>query len=195
MTETDQHLRADRGRLRQLLENLIQNAVEHVGEDVTLAVGEIGASMSKMMVLISRQKTVRRSSKRHLSYRGRNGTGLEKHQENNLSTWLENRYHRRDSCRYTVRSHERRGRLIVDTLLYLSTAASATLHTTFTPVPRILTPTAFYLYLCRFVPNVGAIRTHHRLRKRNKNAVVVEEHSNYATLSRVRRDGRIINHG
>lgn len=41
VTDTDQHLRADRGRLRQLLENLIRNAVEHGGEDVTVTVGEM----------------------------------------------------------------------------------------------------------------------------------------------------------
>jgi len=40
-TDTDQHLRADRGRLRQLLENLIRNAVEHGGEDVTVTIGEV----------------------------------------------------------------------------------------------------------------------------------------------------------
>lgn len=37
--ETNQHLLANRARLQQLLENLIHNAVEHAGEDVTVIVG------------------------------------------------------------------------------------------------------------------------------------------------------------
>jgi len=39
--DTDCHLQADRSRLRQLLENLIRNAVEHAGENTTVTVGEI----------------------------------------------------------------------------------------------------------------------------------------------------------
>jgi signal transduction histidine kinase len=39
VTETDDRVRADRGRLQQLLENLMRNAVEHGGEDVTMTVG------------------------------------------------------------------------------------------------------------------------------------------------------------
>ncbi|MFB6176729.1 MAG: GAF domain-containing protein, partial [Halobaculum sp.] len=39
--ETDRRIRADRSRLKQLLENLIRNAVEHGGEDVTVTVGEL----------------------------------------------------------------------------------------------------------------------------------------------------------
>ncbi|MCQ4333883.1 PAS domain-containing sensor histidine kinase [Natronomonas sp. F2-12] len=39
--ETDRHLRADRHRLRQLLENLVRNAIEHGGQNVTVTVGEI----------------------------------------------------------------------------------------------------------------------------------------------------------
>ncbi|MFB6209944.1 MAG: PAS domain S-box protein [Halobacteriales archaeon] len=38
---TDQRIQADRGRLKQLLENLIRNAVEHGGEDVTVEIGEL----------------------------------------------------------------------------------------------------------------------------------------------------------
>lgn len=41
VTETDQHVRGDRSRLQQLLENLIRNAVEHAGETVTVTVGEL----------------------------------------------------------------------------------------------------------------------------------------------------------
>ncbi|MFB6090068.1 MAG: PAS domain S-box protein [Halobellus sp.] len=38
---TDRVVRADRSRLQQLLENLIRNAVEHGGEDVTVTVGDL----------------------------------------------------------------------------------------------------------------------------------------------------------
>jgi signal transduction histidine kinase len=38
--ETDLTVRADRSRLRQLLENLFRNAVEHGGDDVTVTVGD-----------------------------------------------------------------------------------------------------------------------------------------------------------
>ena len=39
--ETDAIVKADEGRLRQLLENLFRNAVEHGGEDVAVAVGDL----------------------------------------------------------------------------------------------------------------------------------------------------------
>jgi PAS domain S-box-containing protein len=39
--DTDRRVRADRSRLQQLFENLIRNAVEHGGEDVTVTVGEL----------------------------------------------------------------------------------------------------------------------------------------------------------
>jgi len=39
--ETDRELLADGGRLKQLLENLVRNAVEHGGEDVTVTVGDL----------------------------------------------------------------------------------------------------------------------------------------------------------
>ncbi|WP_313692079.1 hybrid sensor histidine kinase/response regulator [Halorarum halobium] len=41
VVETDRSIRADRGRLRQLLENLLRNAVEHGGSDVTVTVGAL----------------------------------------------------------------------------------------------------------------------------------------------------------
>jgi PAS domain S-box-containing protein len=40
--DIDRRIRADRSRLKQLLENLIRNAVEHGGEDVTVSIGELG---------------------------------------------------------------------------------------------------------------------------------------------------------
>jgi PAS domain S-box-containing protein len=39
--ETDQTIRADQSRLQQLLENLIRNAVDHSGENVTVTVGTL----------------------------------------------------------------------------------------------------------------------------------------------------------
>lgn len=39
--ETDCSIRADETRLRQLLDNLLRNAIEHGGEDVTVTVGEL----------------------------------------------------------------------------------------------------------------------------------------------------------
>jgi PAS domain S-box-containing protein len=39
--ETEQTVQADQSRLRQLLENLVRNAVEHGGSDVTVVVGEM----------------------------------------------------------------------------------------------------------------------------------------------------------
>jgi len=39
--ETDRVVRADEGRLKQLFENLVRNAVEHGGEGVTVTVGEL----------------------------------------------------------------------------------------------------------------------------------------------------------
>jgi PAS domain S-box-containing protein len=41
--DTDRHVLADRSRLQQLLENLIRNAVQHGGRDVTVTVGELDA--------------------------------------------------------------------------------------------------------------------------------------------------------
>ena len=39
--DADRAVRADRSRLRQVLENLVRNAVEHAGADVTVAVGDV----------------------------------------------------------------------------------------------------------------------------------------------------------
>ena len=41
VTETDRTIRGDPSRLKQLLENLFQNAVEHGGEDVVVTVGDL----------------------------------------------------------------------------------------------------------------------------------------------------------
>lgn len=41
VTETDQIIQANRPRLQQLMENLIRNAVEHGGDDVTVTIGEL----------------------------------------------------------------------------------------------------------------------------------------------------------
>lgn len=41
VTECESVVRADRSRLQQLLENLLRNAVEHGGDDVTIIVGEL----------------------------------------------------------------------------------------------------------------------------------------------------------
>ncbi len=40
-TEIDRRIHADQSRLQQLLENLVRNAVEHGGDDVTVTVGEL----------------------------------------------------------------------------------------------------------------------------------------------------------
>jgi PAS domain S-box-containing protein len=40
-TETNRTLRADRGQLQQMVENLIRNAIEHGGDDVTITVGDL----------------------------------------------------------------------------------------------------------------------------------------------------------
>ncbi|MDG5818262.1 PAS domain S-box protein [Natronococcus sp. A-GB7] len=40
-TEIDREIRANQSRLQQLLENLVRNAVEHGGEDVTVTVGRL----------------------------------------------------------------------------------------------------------------------------------------------------------
>ena len=39
--DTDQVVEADRGRLKQLVENLVGNAIEHAGTDVTVTIGEL----------------------------------------------------------------------------------------------------------------------------------------------------------
>lgn len=39
--DTDQLLQGDKSRVRQLIENLMRNAIEHGGEDVTVTVGEL----------------------------------------------------------------------------------------------------------------------------------------------------------
>ena len=41
-TPVDRMIQADRSRLAQLLENLIRNAIEHGGEDVTVTIGGLG---------------------------------------------------------------------------------------------------------------------------------------------------------
>ena len=40
-TETEHSLRADRSRLNQLLENLVRNAIEHGGDQVTITIGDL----------------------------------------------------------------------------------------------------------------------------------------------------------
>ncbi|WP_435095770.1 two-component system sensor histidine kinase NtrB [Halorubrum sp. N11] len=39
--ESDRTIRADRSRLRQIFENLMRNAIEHAGDDVTVTIGEV----------------------------------------------------------------------------------------------------------------------------------------------------------
>jgi PAS domain S-box-containing protein len=39
--ETDTTIRADRSRLQQLLENLVRNAIDHGGDDVTITIGDV----------------------------------------------------------------------------------------------------------------------------------------------------------
>lgn len=39
--ETTQRIEADEGRLKQLLENLLRNAVEHAGSEVTVTIGDL----------------------------------------------------------------------------------------------------------------------------------------------------------
>lgn len=39
--EFDRAVRADRDRLRQLLENLLKNAIDHGGDDVSVTIGEV----------------------------------------------------------------------------------------------------------------------------------------------------------
>lgn len=41
VTETDRTIRGDRSRLKQLLENLVRNAIEHGGSDVTVRIGDV----------------------------------------------------------------------------------------------------------------------------------------------------------
>ncbi|PGF14907.1 two-component system sensor histidine kinase/response regulator [Natrinema sp. CBA1119] len=41
ITDTDRTVRADKSRLKQLFENLIRNAIDHGGEDVTVTVGAL----------------------------------------------------------------------------------------------------------------------------------------------------------
>lgn len=41
VTDVDRQIQADRSRLRQLFENLMRNAVEHGGEDVTVSIGAL----------------------------------------------------------------------------------------------------------------------------------------------------------
>ena len=41
VTDTDRVVRADESRLQQLVENLLRNAVEHAGDDVTITIGEL----------------------------------------------------------------------------------------------------------------------------------------------------------
>lgn len=41
MTDIERRIQADQSRLQQLLENLMRNAIEHGGEDVTVTIGEL----------------------------------------------------------------------------------------------------------------------------------------------------------
>ncbi|MFW6382572.1 MAG: PAS domain S-box protein, partial [Haloferacaceae archaeon] len=41
LTDTERVVRADASRLQQLIENLLRNAVEHAGDDVTITIGEL----------------------------------------------------------------------------------------------------------------------------------------------------------
>jgi len=41
LTDVDRRINADRSRLQQLIENIVRNAVEHGGTDVTVTVGEL----------------------------------------------------------------------------------------------------------------------------------------------------------
>lgn len=46
VTDIDRRIHADRSRLRQLLENLMRNAIDHGGDDVTVTVGALADGFS-----------------------------------------------------------------------------------------------------------------------------------------------------
>jgi signal transduction histidine kinase len=46
VVDTDRQILADHSQLQQLLENVMRNAVEHGGEDVTVTVGELADGFS-----------------------------------------------------------------------------------------------------------------------------------------------------
>lgn len=76
IVQSDQSIRADAARLRQLLENLIRNAVEHGGPDVTITVGDLEHGF----FVADDGKGVPRSNREEIFEAGyttaRDGTGL-----------------------------------------------------------------------------------------------------------------------
>ena len=78
LTETARAIRADRSRLRQLLESLLGNAIEHDGEDVTVTVGtlEEGFHVTDDGVGIPADERERIFDSGHSSSDGGSGFGL-----------------------------------------------------------------------------------------------------------------------
>lgn len=106
VVETETTIQADPSRLQQLFENLLRNAVEHGGEDVTITIGDLPDGFYVEDDGQEHRRTNGERPRRRLLHRsGRHGFRTEYRSGGGRGTWVGDRGDRKQRWRRAVRDY------------------------------------------------------------------------------------------